>query len=115
MTENDFKRAAAVFNFKIPDWLEDDAVVGKIVGTAIHAGEVRRLSQALEAVEVLKDTNDQHIEALLREDQFINAIKYRRQVTGEGLKQAKDYVEALGVNLGILYRTREGFIKRTEE
>lgn len=40
-------RAAGVFDFIIPEWLDDDAVVGKICGTPIHAGEVRRLSVAL--------------------------------------------------------------------
>jgi hypothetical protein len=46
------------------------------------------------------DTLDAEVRKLLKEGQFINAIKARRTATGEGLKEAKEYVEAL--------RDREG-------
>lgn len=38
---------------------------------------------------------DKQLEDLLRGGLKIEAIKLRRTVTGEGLKQAKDYVDAL--------------------
>jgi len=98
---NSLIRAAQVFDFVIPEWLEDDAIVGKIAGTVIHAGEIRRLSKALiEAEQPGQD--DHHMLQLLRGRQRIEAIKYRRTYTGEGLKEAKDYVDNLGVEHGIL-------------
>jgi hypothetical protein len=39
--------------------------------------------------------SDERLLELLRKGQKINAIKERREVSGDGLKEAKDYVEAL--------------------
>jgi hypothetical protein len=107
---NDLVRAAQVFNFTIPEWLEDDVIVGKICGTAIHAGEIRRLSKGLEVVKGDISPADAEILALIRADRRIEAIKYRRILTHEFLKEAKDYVEQLGVRHGLLTRNSDGFL-----
>lgn len=99
---NSLIRAAQVFSFNIPEWLEDDVVIGKVAGVSIHVGEVRRLSKALESISLATDMHDQEILKWLRKDRRIEAIKYRREVTTEGLKEAKDYVDQLGIKHGLL-------------
>ena len=97
-----FIRAAGVFSFVIPEWLEDDAVVGKVVGVAIHAGEVRRLTAALTEIDK-PSPDDEVILDFLRKNEFISAIKHYRLVTNEGLKQSKEYVEDLGLKYGLRF------------
>ena len=61
---------------------------------AALAREIRELQE--------QDPNgDQRILALLRSQRLIEAIKLRRELTREGLKEAKDNVEALAVKHGI--------------
>lgn len=48
MSELTLKQAAEVFSsIMIPDWLDDAVVVGKIASINIHAGEMRRLREAV--------------------------------------------------------------------
>lgn len=42
-----------------------------------------------------KDKNDDFLIELIRSGQFISAVKERRNQAGEGLKDAKDYCDAL--------------------
>jgi ribosomal protein L7/L12 len=98
---SDLIRAARVFNFVIPEWCEDDVVVGKIVGVSIHAGEVRRLAKALDDAPQ-PGQDDLNMLELLRKGRRIEAIKYRRTYSGEGLKEAKDYVDQLGLKHNLL-------------
>ena len=102
-------RAAEAFNVNIPDWLGDDTPVGTIAGVTITVREIRRLSQALALVDLraprgVISSDDQYIVELLRKHELINAIKYRRTVSNEGLKEAKDYVEDLGLRFGLRRR-----------
>jgi len=99
-------RAAKVFNFIIPEWLDDDVAVGKICGVAVHAGEVRRLSAAIQAQEEDTEPNpdDQIILDLLKGRRIIEAIRHRRLITNEQLNEAKDYVEAIGARHGLRRR-----------
>lgn len=98
----ELKGAAAVFNFIVPEYLEDDVVVGKICGTSIYAGEIRRLNQALylepdggldqELLDILRRPNhftEEHLGG------FTQAIKYYREKTSAHLIDAKSYVERL--------------------
>ena len=93
-------QAAAVFNINLPEWLADDVQVGTIAGVKVYAGEVRRLTKAL-AESSESDPNDNQILEFLRRRQLIEAIKYRRQISVDGLKEAKEYVEAIGVRHGL--------------
>lgn len=104
---NSLFRTAGVFNFTIPAWLEDDAVVGKIVGVSIHAGEVRRLNEALKNTEEPIPA-DATILNYLESQRLIEAIKYRRMVSNDNLKDAKEYVEQIGVRHGIRRVVEQG-------
>jgi hypothetical protein len=96
--------AATVFSFEIPTWLPDHIEVGKVCGVTIYAGEVRRLVKALANPLPSTSFDEREVIELLRLGRRIEAIKYRRERTGEGLKQAKDYVDGVGL--------REGFLER---
>ena len=96
-------QAAAVFNINLPEWLDDDVQVGTIAGVKVYAGEVRRLTKALAASDE-QDLHDKQILRFLQRRELIEAVKYRRQVSTDGLKQAKDYVEAIGVRHGLRKR-----------
>lgn len=97
---NELARTAGVFGLKVPDYLDDDVVVGKVCGVSIHAGEVRRLNSALENLRE-QNPEDDVILGLLRQRRVIEAIKHRRIVSNEGLKEAKDYVEELAARHGL--------------
>jgi len=110
--------AAGVFGFIVPEYLDDDVVVGKVCGVNIHAGEVRRLNEALreerDLLQGLVDgvfSGDNRILALLRTRDLIPAIKLRRELTREGLKEAKDYVDKLGAAHGLReLQSRYGYV-----
>lgn len=91
---------AGVFSANIPDWLDDEVVVGKIAGLTIHAGEVKRLNQALEEVRKRPPLREEVVE-LLRRRQIIDAIKLVRANTGLGLKEAKDYTDKIREEEGL--------------
>ncbi len=98
----DLLKAIGPFQFTIPDWVTDDTVVGSVVGAKVYAGEVRRLNKAVHAH--TNEVLDSEIIALTKAGHRINAIKRRREVTHEGLKEAKDYCDDLCVKNGILVR-----------
>ena len=96
--------AARVFVYEIPKWLPDETKVGEICGVPVHAGEVRRLSIAIideERKNLIPNSQDEIILSYLKGRNIIEAIKYRRSITTEGLKEAKDYVESLGERHGL--------------
>jgi len=99
--------AAKVFDFQIPDRLDDSVVVGKICGVNICTGELRRLSKALRECPENLSPHDANILFLLKRHSLIEAIRFRRTETNEGLKEAKDYVEEIGERYGL--RRRDGF------
>lgn len=84
----------------IPDWCSDATVVGKIVGVTIYAKDIRELAKVPSSI----DVDDEQILAHIRAGNRIQGIKHRRTVTGEGLKEAKDYCDELGIRHGILVR-----------
>lgn len=99
--------AARLFSFDIPEWIDDGVVVGKITGKPIYAGDVRRLNEALQGEAPHPDA------ALLLHlcaGRRIEAIKERRYQTGEGLKEAKDYIDKLGIQHDILELRSDGGI-----
>lgn len=61
-------------------------------GFASDAEEITALRRRLADVFDLANL-DNEVLKLIRQDQFINAIKLCRQQTGLGLKEAKEYVE----------------------
>jgi ribosomal protein L7/L12 len=125
MTEKlTLKQAASVFSVVIPDWLDDDVVIGKIASVSIRAGEVRRLTAALEepflkearvmadvgldeAEDYIKRDQDEAVKGLkipglhdkvvelLKSGSIISAIKEVRYLTGLGLREAKSYVDQI--------------------
>lgn len=104
--------AAKVFSFEIPEWLDDNIAVGKLAGVTIYAGEVRRLNQALDNPYPAPTTShDEELLGLMRGGNRINAIKLRREVTGEGLKEAKDYCDQLGLRHGVLHQDVNGIVR----
>ena len=100
---NALVRTAGVFNRVIPDYLSDDVVVGKVCGVPIHVGEVRRLNDALANLRE-ENPEDDVILGFLRSRRIIEAIKHRRIVSNDGLKEAKDYVEDLAERHGLRRR-----------
>lgn len=109
MSELTLKQAAEVFSsIMIPDWLDDAVVVGKIASINIHAGEMRRLREAVaEQNQAIRDEHGLNksdydaIKNFLEREDFINAIKYVCEVTGTHLRDGKDIVERVGENLGL--------------
>src|SRR4051812_10182606 len=92
--------AAEVFSsILIPEWLDDGIKVGEIGGVNVYAGEIRRLQSAVE--EFKKDNFDAEIGKRLRIRNLIDAIRYVREQKDIPLKEAKQYVENSGINLGI--------------
>lgn len=91
---------AGVFSANIPDWLDDDVVVGKVAGLTIHAGEVKRLNRALDEIRKNPPLREQVVE-LLRSRQIIDAIKLVRAHTNLGLKEAKDYTDQIRAEEGL--------------
>lgn len=64
-----------------------------IRGGCIHEINVKKIT--LEPDNTYVTDIDQEILALCREGKKINAIKFHREKTGQGLKESKDYVEKL--------------------
>jgi ribosomal protein L7/L12 len=97
------KQAAEVFSsFDIPAWIDDGTKVGEICGVNIHAGEVRRLREALNPPEQNPEQELRaEIESLLRQRNLIGAVRLYRDKTGLYLKDAKQEVEKIGVELGL--------------
>ncbi|HEY6018683.1 MAG TPA: ribosomal protein L7/L12 [Candidatus Paceibacterota bacterium] len=60
-------------------------------------------------VESLEDKAWKAARPLVANGQKIQGIKAWREVTGSGLKEAKDAVEARGAAEGILYRDNQGY------
>jgi len=100
MNASALQRAAQVFDFTIPEWLNDEVVVGKICGVNVCAGELRRLSKALHEMEEA-NPHDDHILKLLKRREIVAAIRFRRMETNEGLLDAKTYVENIGERHGL--------------
>lgn len=92
--------AAGVFSAIIPDWLDDQIIVGKVGGVVIRAGEVKRLNQALDDVQAIPPLREQVVE-LLRSRQIIDAIKLVRSQTDLGLKEAKEYTDEVRAAEGL--------------
>ena len=102
-------RAARVFSYEIPARLPDDTVAGTLWGVNVYVGELRRLTAAIHAVEAdteadPNDPNDQIILDFLKRREMINAIRHRRSITNEYLKEAKEYVDLLGARHNLRYK-----------
>jgi ribosomal protein L7/L12 len=71
-------------------------VVGFILGQVIRRRDDARIVWT-EPVDLEKADDD--VKAMVQRGQIIQAIKRHRELTGAGLKEAKDYVDALKAQL----------------
>ncbi len=95
-------RAARVFAFEVPDLLPDDTVAGTLCGVKVYVGELRRLSAAIQDKE--ENPDDQIILDFLKRRALIDAIRHRRLIANESLREAKEHVEAIAVRHGLRRR-----------
>lgn len=76
--------------------------------TAKTAIEARERGAAIPSAAEIRSLNWDDIDALLRSDQLIQAIKLYREQTGVGLKEAKDAVEARRAQQGMVSQVQTG-------
>jgi ribosomal protein L7/L12 len=80
--------------------------MGKALETFIRGGSIQEVN--VKKIDITPEGDykydlDYEIAELCRAGKKINAIKLRREKTGEGLKEAQDYVEELMVKQNIRY------------
>ncbi len=73
---------------------------GVVVGVVLSAIRKRRLGATTVQAVIIHPQSAEQVDDLIRQGRLINAIKAYRALTGVGLKDAKDAVEARAVELG---------------
>jgi hypothetical protein len=114
-------KAASAFDFTLPDYLADDVVIGRLVGVDIHASELRHLRTALDELRdaeleaasyVAEVSLRNRVVTFLKQRELINAVKEVRSTLDLGLADAKDYVEKIGVEIGLRQSFQEHWSTR---
>lgn len=82
---------------RVIDLIAEDAIDYRAIGLALAKTQPAIFLAIHDAVSGIGDNAkmDQEMAALIKQEKFVEAVKHCRTVKGWGLKEAKDYADAL--------------------
>ncbi len=101
-------RALSAAGRKIEAIRQYRAATGAGLADAKNAVEALERAGSLPSRDSVDPSFEGRILSLMKQGQKIAAIKFYREKTGVGLREAKDFIEALAANQGIAASSRSG-------